>query len=47
LKYFLLGWSQTGRMNYARSSHTASILTTDGKVLVTGGFDNGLVRDKC
>jgi N-acetylneuraminic acid mutarotase len=32
-------WAITGSMNNARYSH-ASIILTNGKVLVTGGFQN-------
>ncbi|CAF4439852.1 unnamed protein product, partial [Didymodactylos carnosus] len=36
---FPLGWSNTGSMNNRRVYHTACVLT-NGKVLVTGGYDN-------
>ncbi|CAF4360282.1 unnamed protein product, partial [Rotaria sp. Silwood2] len=35
-----LEWRNTGSMIYRRYYHTASALT-NGKVLVTGGLDNG------
>jgi N-acetylneuraminic acid mutarotase len=36
-------WSQTGSMNYARSSHTMTLLPS-GEILVTGGFEGGAYR---
>ena len=42
-KCFTLGWSEISSMNHARRDHTASILS-NGKVLVTGGFDNNALN---
>ena len=34
-------WNPTGDLNVARSSHAATLLLPNGKVVVTGGFGGG------
>ncbi|CAF4371022.1 unnamed protein product, partial [Adineta steineri] len=40
---YLLGWFFTGNMSNARYQHTSSVLL-NGKVLVTGGYNGGVLN---